>query len=37
MLETEPVGDPFTARVGHEDSNATIVIAACNSYHALDA
>ncbi len=26
MLEKERVGDPFAARVGHEDSNATIVI-----------
>ncbi len=25
MLETECVGDPLAARVGHEDSNATIV------------
>jgi hypothetical protein len=26
MLESECVGDLFVARVGHEDSNATIVI-----------
>ena len=26
MLDVERVGDPFTARVGHEDLNATIVI-----------
>jgi hypothetical protein len=26
MLETELVGDPLAACVGHEDSNATIVI-----------
>ncbi len=26
MLETEHVGDPFAARVGHKDSNAMIVV-----------
>ncbi len=26
MLEMECVGDHFAARVGHEDSNATIVV-----------
>ncbi len=26
MLETERVGDPLATSVGHEDSNATIVI-----------
>jgi hypothetical protein len=26
MLETERVSDPFAAHVGHEDSNAMIVI-----------
>jgi hypothetical protein len=26
MLETERVGDPFVACVGHEDLNAAIVI-----------
>ncbi len=26
MLETERVGDPLATCVGHEDSNATVVI-----------
>ncbi len=26
MIDTECVGDPLTASVGHEDSNATIGI-----------
>ncbi len=37
MLEMERVGDPFAAHVGHEDSNAIIVICGCNRYHALHA